>query len=73
MKAQLTFDLNEPEDISAHKRCILAVDMAVAIWNISNLRKDLEWQEEQGKLTSEYVMDAIFQALQGLPIDDLMN
>ena len=73
MKAQLTFDLNEPEDMAAHKRCIMSLDMAVALWKISNLRKDFEWEEEQGKLTSEYVMDMIYQKLEGLNIDDLMS
>lgn len=73
MKAQLTFDLDQPEDISAHKRCIMSLDMAIALWKISNLRRDFEFQEEHGKLTSEFVMDMIYQKLDGINIDDLMN
>ena len=73
MEAILKFDMNEQDDIIAHKRCIMALDMAVALWKITNLRKDFEWEEEQGKLTSEYVMDMIYQKLDGLNIDDLMS
>lgn len=71
MKAELHFDLNDVDDIAAHKRCIMATDMAVALWNISNLRKHFQWQEEAGTLTSEYVMDRIYQELQGIDLDNL--
>jgi len=34
MKAILEFDLNETNDISAHKRAVKALDMAIALWDI---------------------------------------
>lgn len=63
MKAILEFDLNEHDDISNHLRCIKANDMALALWHIRMLRKDLEWMEDQQKLTTENVMSKIFEIL----------
>jgi len=34
MKAILEFDLNETNDIFAHKRAVKALDMAIALWDI---------------------------------------
>ena len=49
--------MNEPDDIRSHLRCIKALDMACVLWEIRNMRKELEWMEEQGEITSESVMD----------------
>jgi len=46
-KGILEFDLNEPDDIMAHKRAIKATDMAEALWAIThNTKKGLEWSME---------------------------
>ena len=63
MKAILEFDLNDPDDTRNHLRCIKALDMAVALWHIRMLRKDLEWMEDQKELTTENVMSKIFEIL----------
>jgi len=34
MKAILEFDLNEPDDVTAHKRAVKSLDMAIALWDI---------------------------------------
>lgn len=34
MKAKLTFNLDDPEDRKAHKRCVKATDMAIALFDI---------------------------------------
>ena len=40
MKARLTFDLNDPDDAMAHKRCIHSTGLALVIWEmIHNSRK----------------------------------
>jgi hypothetical protein len=40
MKAILEFDLNEPDDVHAHKRCVQALDLAIMLWDIEGeLRK----------------------------------
>jgi hypothetical protein len=61
MKATLEFDLNEPDDIIKHLRCIKALDMACALWEIRNLGKELGWLEEEGTLTAEAVMEKILE------------
>lgn len=61
MEAIIKFDLNEPDDRISHLRCIKALDMACALWEIRNMRKELEWMEEQGKLTSEAVMEKLLE------------
>lgn len=42
MKAIIEFDLNEPDDVLAHKRAIKSLDLALAIWSICSLRKRME-------------------------------
>lgn len=46
MKAILEFDLNEQEDIVAHKRATKALDMALALWDIDHyLRTQVKYNE----------------------------
>jgi hypothetical protein len=59
-KAILEFDLNEPEDIQAHKRAVKAVDLSLALWDIEQyLRGQLKYNDEN--LTSE-AYDALDKA-----------
>jgi len=37
MLAKLEFDLSEPDDRQAHLRCVKALDMALALWDIRQL------------------------------------
>lgn len=47
MKAVLEFDLNDPDDRQAHQRCVKALDMALALWEIRyNLKKRCESMAE---------------------------
>jgi hypothetical protein len=61
MEATIKFDLNDPDDIRNHLRCIKALDMACALWEIRNLGKELGWLEEEGTLTAEAVMEKILE------------
>jgi len=63
MKATLEFDLNEPDDIKSHLRCVKALDMALALWHIRMMRKDLEHMEDVNELTTENVISKIFEIL----------
>ena len=63
MKAILEFDLNDPDDTRNHLRCIKATDMALALWHIRMMRRELEWMEDQKELTTENVMSKIFEFL----------
>lgn len=63
MKAILEFNLTDPDDNVAHLRCIKSTDMAIALWQIRMLRKELEWMEDNKDLTTENVMSKIFEIL----------
>jgi hypothetical protein len=42
MKAQLTFDLNDPDDKIEHLRCVQSYDLCTAVYDfIHNTRKKL--------------------------------
>ena len=50
-KAILEFDLNEPDDVTAHKRVIKALDMAIVLWDMDQyLRSQIKYNDN---LTSE--------------------
>jgi hypothetical protein len=61
MKALLEFNLTDPDEARAHLRCIKALDMAFVLWELRNIRKELEWMEEQGELSAEQVMQKILE------------
>ena len=45
-KAILEFDLNEPDDVEAHKRAIKSIDMMLALWDIEKyLRAQTKYNE----------------------------
>ena len=74
MEAIIKFDLNDPDEARSHLRCIKALDMACVLWQIRNMRRELEWMEDQGKLSSEEVMSKILEHFDShdLNIDTLM-
>ena len=42
MRATLEFDLNDPDDVQAHLRCLKSLDMAIIFFEIvNNLRRKL--------------------------------
>ncbi len=61
MEAIIKFNLTDPDEARSHLRCIKALDMACVLWELRNIRKELEWMEEQGELSAETVMDKIFE------------
>ncbi len=79
-KGILEFDLNEPDDIMAHKRAAKALDLALALWEIThNTKKGLEWTME-GKDIDKYealdmVYEKIYEILEehNIKLDDLIN
>lgn len=74
MEAILKFDLNDPDEIKAHLRCVKATDMALVLWQIYHMRKELEWLEDQDKLNATHVMDKILDAFNdhSISIDEIM-
>ena len=79
MKATLEFDLDEGQDKTAHLRCVKAVNMAVALWDMDQyLRNQLKYND---KITGE-VYDALDKAREQLRgfmndhnvnLDELLN
>ena len=79
-KAKLEYDLNDSEDVFAHKRAIKSLDMSLALWEIThNTKKGLEWAME-GKEMDKYdalemVYEKIFEILSNhnIDLDDLIE
>jgi hypothetical protein len=48
MKAILKFDLNEQDDILAHKRCVKSLDMAFVLWKVDQyLRSESKYKDNE--------------------------
>lgn len=79
-KGILEFDLNEPDDIMAHKRAVKSLDLALALWDIThNTKKSIEWSLDGKELDKyevlELVYDRIYLILEehNIKLDDLIN
>ncbi len=79
-KGILEFDLNEPDDIMAHKRATKALDLALALWDIThNTKKSIEWSLEGKELDKYEVLDLVYDRLysildeHNIKLDDLIN
>lgn len=69
MEAIIKFNLDDPDDRMNHLRCVKSADMALALWQISNLRSKLERIEEVGTITSDDVMNLIFEVYEDYEIN----
>lgn len=59
MKAKLIFDLEIPEDVEVYNRMNQSQDLALALWDICQLRKKLERRFENIDNTNNDVFDGI--------------
>lgn len=68
MKAQLNFDMDEPDDRMEHLCCLKSLGMASVLWELYfNTRRSVERQmENNSKMTSDDVLDFIFDELMSL-------
>lgn len=76
MKAKLTFDLDNPDDMYSYKVHNKAMDMASALFEIThNLRRKVENKIDisQTELTNDEVIDYIFNELNQILIDENIN
>lgn len=82
MKAKLIFDLENPDDVMAHNRCVKSLDMASMLFEITaNLRKKCEYacenmSEDSGQFDGvDLVFDEIFKLLEesNINIEELIN
>lgn len=66
MKAILEFDLDDPEDEMAHRRCIMSLKMAIALFEI--IHNTGRWTDDIEKYREE-----IQAATEGINIDELIS
>ena len=69
MKAQLQFDLDNPDDVISHKRCIKALDMACILFEIQhNLKKKLthKFESQPTRYTVFDGVDETFELINNL-------
>ena len=78
-KGILEFDLNEPDDIMAHKRAVKSLDLALALWDIThNTKKSIEWSLEGKELNKYEVLDLVYERIyeifdeHNIKLDDLI-
>lgn len=84
-KAIIEYDLNDRDDLMAHKRAVKSTDLALALWEIEyNLRKRLERELEAKEMKNEDVevydvidmcMENIIETIKdhNIDIDDLIQ
>jgi hypothetical protein len=82
MKATISFNLDNPDDLKAHHRVMKATHMAIILWEIqNNLVKKLESKVELwgNKCTSEYLIDTVKTEINtlfdeyNLTLDDIID
>ena len=66
MKARLTFDLNDPDDARAHKRCIHSTGMALVLWEMIYNSRDCNSVKEMQEMIAQKC------ERHGIVIDDLI-
>jgi hypothetical protein len=78
-KGILEFDLNEPDDILAHKRAVKATDMAISLFQFGhNTKKGFEWKLDKYE-SKEDLLDAVYEEFwdilneNNIKLDDIIN
>jgi hypothetical protein len=73
-EAILKFDLNDPDDVIAHKRAVKSLDMAMALWEIThNTKKGLEWSLEGKDLDKYDVLELVYEKIYEILNDNNIN
>jgi hypothetical protein len=73
-EAILKFDLNDPDDVMAHKRAVKSLDMAMALWEIThNTKKGLEWSLEGKDLDKYDALELVFEKIYEILNDNNIN
>jgi hypothetical protein len=72
MKATLKFDLNEQDDVLAHKRCVKSLDMAIALWKVDQyLRSESKYKDNE---IAYQIREKLYEIMSdhGLSFNDLI-
>ena len=63
-KGILEYDLNEPDDMMAHKRAVKSLDLALALWDIThNTKKSIEWSLDGKDIDKYEVLDLVYDRI----------
>jgi len=72
MKAILKFDLNEQDDVLAHKRCVKSLDIAIALWEVDQyLRSESKYKDNE---IAYQIREKLYEIMSdhGLSFNDLI-
>jgi len=79
-KAIIEYDLNDVDDVYAHKRAIKSLDMALALWTIThNTKKGLEWSMEGKEMDKYDALEMVYEKINeillehNIDLEDIME
>jgi len=79
-KAIIEYDLNDVDDMYAHKRAIKSLDMALALWDIThNTKKRLEWSMEGKEMDKYDALEMVYEKINeillehNIDLEDIME
>lgn len=63
-KAVIEYNLNDIEDVYAHKRAIKSLDLTLALWEIiHNTKKGLEWSMEGKEIDKYDALELVYEKI----------
>jgi hypothetical protein len=79
-KAIIEYNLNDVDDMYAHKRAIKSLDMALALWDIThNTKKKLEWSMEGKEMDKYDALEMVYEKINeillehNIDLEDIME
>jgi hypothetical protein len=70
MRATLSFNLNDHDDIQAHLRCIKATELALALWRLKGVINRAIDESEDGKhVNGDYLYERMNEVLEEFSIN----
>ncbi len=79
-KAIIEYNLNDVDDMYAHKRAIKSLDMALALWDIThNTKKRLEWSMEGKEMDKYDALEMVYEKINeillehNIDLEDIME
>lgn len=79
-KAIIEYNLNDIDDVNAHKRAIKSLDLALALWEIThNTKKKLEWSMEGKEMDKYEAVELVYEKINeilsehNIDLDDLIE
>jgi hypothetical protein len=65
-RATLSYNISDPDDNQDFKRAVKSLDMAMALWDILQLKKKLEYRFEDQNNTNNDVFDGLEAMAEGI-------